>query len=102
MTWHEIVASASDVIMDTFGASSTYHQHGSGGAAVEIDVDIDRDVEVVDETGSYSRQAMASFRSGKVTVATGDWIESDGEEWDVEMLNSDDGYITKVIVRPRP
>lgn len=95
-------ADATADILETMGVSAVYHQTGTDGAEVELYVDIDRDVEVVDETGGYARKAMASFRSGEVTVATGDWIEADGEEWDVEQPNSDDGYLTQVIVRPRP
>lgn len=89
-------------VLDVLGQSADYNQDGSGGSTVELSAVIDRDVEVVDETGAYARKAMASFRSGQVTVATGDWIDADGKQWDVEQLIKDDGYITQVMVRPRP
>ena len=87
-------------VLEILGTSAIYHQSGSD--VVSLPVVIDRDVEVVDETGGYSRQAMASFESGQVAVSTGDWIKVGGEEWDVEHLNKDDGYVTQVMVRPRP
>ena len=101
MDWNGLVANATDVIMDTIGVPAVYFN--SSGGIVDLRVSIDRDVEVVDETGAYARKAMASFRSDAIDqVGTGDWIDvEDGDVWDVEMLNTDDGYLKQVIVRPR-
>lgn len=88
------------LLLDVHGDAATYRRQA--GPAVEMTVVINRDIQVVDETGSYSRQAMALFRSGLVTPATGDWIDTGSETWDVEQLTKDDGHTTQVIVRPRP
>lgn len=100
MSWNDLVASASDVVMSTFGADGVYHSTLQGD--VETEISIDRDVEVVDETGHYARQAMATIRSGVIEkVHAGDWLEVGDEWWHVEQLNTDDGYLTQLVIRPK-
>jgi len=68
------------------------------GNPVPMQIEVRRDTLREDEGGAFIRQAMAFFKSGQVKVGKGDRIEVDGESWAVDLMDSDDGYMTSVVL----
>jgi hypothetical protein len=89
----------SDSVLKVFGASGTYTP--VTGDPVAMTIELRRDVLREDEGGAFLRQTMAFFKSGQVTVKTGDRITVGDESWAVDLLDSDDGFMTSVVLGRR-
>jgi len=90
---------------DAVAEDAIYHTTSEGDVPLETGngegVIVQRDVKVLDDaTGVFTRSSFVSIPSGKVDPKTGDWIEAESN-WDVEAVDSDDGYILRLFVRPR-
>jgi hypothetical protein len=101
----EIFEAAARDWLAAAGRDGTYHSLSAGPVTLDPvagrGVVIERDVEVMGEGGVYSRQAMAIILSGLLKPKTGDWIEIGADRWAVEGLESDDGYLMRLFVRPK-
>lgn len=87
------------VRLRVFHRDGQYHSM-EAGRTVEAKIRIRRSVEVEDEGGVFTRRSMASLASGLVIPHQDDCIEVDGERWTVEGVESDDGNMLRLWVRP--
>lgn len=94
-----MTAAAHSVMAEAIGtAAAVYYKPGLAG--IEVEAVIDRDVQVMDDAGGYTRMDTVTIPSGVVTPERDDEIEVGTDRWFVDQLDSDDGHLMRIFVRP--
>ncbi|WP_018935655.1 MULTISPECIES: hypothetical protein [unclassified Thioalkalivibrio] len=85
-----------DAMANAFGEDATYLP--ADGDPVSMKAVPHFDAPAEEEGGVYVRRTTVDFRSGQVKPRSGDRITLSTGTWYVDRQESDDGYITTVVL----